>query len=342
MKICKIAVIYLALMLAFTTGAMAEIQKMNLKWANFLPESFSFSKVDTYFAQEIEKRTEGKVKINVFHGGTLGKVGEIPKLVSSGAIEVGNFPASYFFSQFPMSTAIAIPMLTFNDLAATQLALKLSKHPIFLEEKKRNNLHPFLFGGLAPYRLIAHKQLASISDLKDLKVRSYGSLFPVVFKSLGVVPVNIPVTEVYESLQRNVIDCAFADYSGMKQFRLNEVAKQISTINFGSVGKYLTYVNLDLWNKWPQELRDIWNEVNEEAQKFSHELTVELEKKSLDEMLASGANLVTFQEQKKMQQAVPDMIDEWVAQAERAGHGENARIFAQYLRKCLRELEKND
>ena len=339
MKVSKIISILIVLMLASSTAAMAEIPSMTLKWANFLPETFSFSKIDIYFAEEIEKRTNGKVKIKIFHGGTLGKVGEMPKLVSSGAIEIGNFPASYFFSQFPMTTAIAIPMLTNNDLAATELSVKLSKHPIFIEENQKNNLHPFLFGGLAPYRLIAHKDLTSIADLKDMKVRSYGSLFPIIFKSIGMVPVNIPFPEIYESLQRNVIDCAFIDYSGMKQFRLYEIARHASDINFGSLGRYLTYVNLDVWNKWPKELKDIWNEVNEDAQRLGHELSIELENKSLQELRSSGVKIAKFQDQEKLHEMIPDMIEEWVTQADRGGHGDNARTFAKYIRKCLNELK---
>jgi len=245
--------------LLIASPASAEIKKMKLKWANFLPISYYWSEIDNYFADQLEKQTGGKVKIKVFHGGTLGKVGEMPKLVSSGAVDFGNFPASYFFSQFPMTTSIAIPLQTFSAPAATELSIKLSTHAIFKEENKRNNLHPFLHGGLAPYHLIARKPLRTLEDLKGLKVRSYGSLNPIVFKALGMVPVNIPGTEVYESLQRNSIDVAFYNNAGMRQWRLYEVAKYICDINFGSVGKYLTYVNLDVWNSFSKELQTIFN-----------------------------------------------------------------------------------
>ncbi len=63
MKHIKLVVLIVALIFTFTAGAMAEIPKMTLKWANFLPESFYYSKVDTFFAKRIKERPDGKVQI---------------------------------------------------------------------------------------------------------------------------------------------------------------------------------------------------------------------------------------------------------------------------------------
>lgn len=222
-----ISIIFITMIMFVTVPqAKAEIPNMTLKWANFLPETIFYSKVDNYFAQEIEKRTKGKVKIKVYHGSRLGKVSEMPKLVSSGAIEIGNFPPSYFVSLFPMSTALGIPMMAYDTKTATEITECIAKHPLIVQELQRLKLHPFLYGGLPPYRLQAKNEIKTINDLKNMKVRSFGTLFPIVFKSLGMVPINIEPNDVYEGVQRGVVDGTFGSYSGAYQLRIYEVVKK--------------------------------------------------------------------------------------------------------------------
>ena len=62
MKHVKIMVLFTIIVFTFTAGATAEIPQMTLKWANFLPESFYYSKVDNFFAKRIKERTDGKVQ----------------------------------------------------------------------------------------------------------------------------------------------------------------------------------------------------------------------------------------------------------------------------------------
>ena len=327
------------IVLALVSTASAEIPSMRLKWANFLHETMEWSKVDNFFAEQIAKRTEGKVQIKVYHGGTLGSVMEMPKLVASGAVEVGNFPASYFFSQFPLASGIAIPMQVFDIESGRKYSKRVSAHPLVQEENRRNKLHDFLFTGLVPYHLIGHKPVKTLADLKGIKVRSFGSMFPVVFSALGMVPVNVPVTEVYENLQRKIIDFGFNDYAGMNQMRLQEAAKQVSDINFGSMARNLTYVNLNLWDKWPQELKDIWNQVNEEAEVYGHKIAMAADKAAFDKFPAAGVQIHHFADQEKMRAAIPDMIEEWIRQVGKVGNIEQARTLGAFIRQVIKDIE---
>lgn len=111
----------------------------------------------------------------------------------------------------------------------------------------------------------------------------------------------------------------------------------MSTINFGSMQRHITYINLDVWNKFPQELKDIWNQVDKDAQEFYLQLADEDERNGLKAMLAAGCTLVEFKEQNKLKAVVPDMITEWVTYADKLGHGANARVLEKHIRKCIKD-----
>ncbi|MEY8827863.1 hypothetical protein AB9K34_05515 [Sedimentitalea sp. XS_ASV28] len=57
-----------------------------IRYANFMPEGFTTSLIDQYVVDEIAARTDGAVKIEIFHGGALGGPGEMIELVGSGAV----------------------------------------------------------------------------------------------------------------------------------------------------------------------------------------------------------------------------------------------------------------
>ena len=59
-------------------------------------------------------------------------------------------------------------------------------------------------------------------------------------------------------------------------------------------------------------------------------------------MLAAGAQYVHFKDNAKKQALIPDMINEWVKQADRAGYGKQARELAVYVRKCVKEINSSN
>ena len=98
----------LALMGAFAltsafgvSGANAVTLQMNHQ----MPATAVGSKVDQWFADEIEKRTGGEVKIKIFWSEGLGKANETLSLLQSGAIDMAGLSPGYFPAQLPLFTA---------------------------------------------------------------------------------------------------------------------------------------------------------------------------------------------------------------------------------------------
>jgi len=86
-----------------------------------------------------------------------------------------------------------------------------------------------------------------------------------------------------------------------------------------------------------------FNKIDKEATAFGEKLILENNKKGLEEMVAKGVKVVHFEDQKKMLGMVPNMVEEWVRQASKAGGGEEAtRQLAVFLRQCIKEMESGN
>jgi TRAP-type C4-dicarboxylate transport system substrate-binding protein len=95
------------------------------------------------------------------------------------------------------------------------------------------------------------------------------------------------------------------------------------------------------FNKWPENVRKLFLEVASEAEKRSGAADTKAAEAGLEFMRTHGATVVDFSpaEQQKLQATVPNFIDVWVEQQEKAGRGDVARQIGDYIKKRRLELK---
>src|ERR1035437_5051483 len=95
---------------------------ITLRYANFPPATtFPCVQMERW-AKEVEKRTNGKVKVQTFPGGTLLPAKNIFDGVLSGMADIGNFAMSYQPGRFPVSESVDLP-IGFTSARVASLAL---------------------------------------------------------------------------------------------------------------------------------------------------------------------------------------------------------------------------
>ena len=329
----------------FIQGVMAEdYPKMKLRYANLVSAKLPTSKSDIYVAEELTKRTNGAIQVKMFHSGTLGGSVEMIDLVGEGAVDIGNFIASYVFSRLPMQGFFAMPLAYPDIESATELTRRgWEKSRKLQEDLIENNLYPFNFRGLAVNHLISKKPVRTIEDLKGLKVRSFGAIYPKLLQKLGAIPVNLQFHEIYEGLQRGTIDAALTSYGVAFSYKNFEVAKYLSDISFGADNLYATYINLDLYNGWPQNLKDLFNEIVKEAEALSDKSLIGFDQYALAGMQKAGAELIHFQDQDKIDALKDYAIDLTVDTIVKQGkeYEKPAKDYAKWLRAELAKEESS-
>lgn len=319
----------------------------NVSFANsvdfsvFLPSQFPTTKAETHFAEQITARTNGKVKFNITYGGALGSNTEMLDFVTNGIVGGATFPATEYTAQLPSSKVFDMPLLFKDANHARDLQRKLLETvPEVTQSYDALNLKPFVHRGLDPYRLLCNKKIESLEDFKGTKVRVFGSVYPQIFKELGATPVATSSGEVYEAMQRGVVDCAVFSTVAHLVFRVHEVAKFEIDFNFGSIAGYFTYLNKDLY--------DGFNDVEKAEIDVISAESEAIAEKVLDQLIGSARtafdaklNRVAFADGAEIHAMFPKdrILDLYLESMEKHGDDQKqiAALVAEFLRRELSE-----
>jgi TRAP-type C4-dicarboxylate transport system substrate-binding protein len=324
------------LVLAAALGSAASAQdypSVTFKHATGFPKALYMEQPAEFFARELEKRSGGKMKVQLFYSGSLGKSNEILDLVSSGAVDMGSMVQGYFTSQLPFAAMTnSLPMTFFDPEQAMNAAIAAeTTNKSQIEEFKRNNIKPLLYRYLPNYKLICTKPVRTMEDLKQLKVRTFGNYMPKMFAAIDVTPVNVLPTDNYEALKRGTMDCSYLTNANFLVYKLHEVAKYIIDVKFGGIHAYPLTMNLAKFNSLTPDAQKLLVEVGKDATKFATDQTEQVEADALKTMLSQGAELVKFEDQAKLEAAVPNMVDLWVETLAGQGLGDEAKAYAQEI-----------
>lgn len=324
----------LAAALATGNGAVAgEYDDVRLRYASFLPENYYQSQADKQFIEQVGKGSDGAIKIQPFWQASLGKDTEMLALVSSGAVDFGAVVTGYFPSELPFAALTnALPMVFFDGRAVIAATAELyASNPTIKAELDKNNLTPILMRYLPNYRIICTSPIRTMQDLKGKKIQTYGAFVPVVMESIGAVPVNAPLTETYESLQRGVLDCGYLHQGGIEFRKWHEVARYLIDIDFGVINAYVVFMNKQRFDSLNEASQALIKQAGAEATERAMADMAAEDGKGRAAMIAAGVTVVEFQEEDALRAAVPDMLEVWTKRMGEAGKGPEAQSIAQTL-----------
>lgn len=243
------------------SGAAPRGEVVELSYSIFFPPTHAQCKTGEAWAREIEKRTQGQVKINVFPGGTLTSANECYDGVVRGISDIGMSCFAYTRGRFPVMEAVDLPMGYPSGMAATRVA---NEYYAQVKPKELDDVHVLYVHAHGPGLLHTKKPVNRLEDLKGMKIRSTG-LSAKLVEALGGVPVAMPQPGTYEALQKGVVEGTFAPIETLKGWKQAEVIDY--TIDCRGVG-YTTamfvVMNKDKWNSLPPDIQQIFTDVSAE------------------------------------------------------------------------------
>ena len=207
------------------TTASAGQAETTLKISHYLPAVHG---IHTDFiqpwAEQVTECTGGEVTFEIFPAGSqLGNVARQQEQVTAGVVDIAHGLHGIPRGRFPRTSLIDMPFLTDDAGAATHALWSL--FPDYLAEE---------YKGLKVLALHAHngglvhtneKKVETMEDMRGLRIRTPSPAVSEMLSTLGADPQGLPPGEVYESLQRGVIDGTVFPWDPVKSFGLNEVLK---------------------------------------------------------------------------------------------------------------------
>ena len=263
MKKSALLTIMVMVLLSFGFAISAVSAKpIVLTYASGYGENFSLTQHDRWWAQEVEKRTNGQVKIEFYWSQALAKTSESLEAVSSGLADISFMAIGYFGGQLPLLTASSLFYVTDKPDAVSKAMMEVYKTspPLQAEIEKKNNMRAISFSGCTPLIFGSRKPWKAFDSFSGKKVRTFPGLEKPLSK-LGAIPVAISWGEIYVSLERGVVDAYTGTMWDLAALgRLYEQAPYILDLGVGTYGMGGTFMNLDTWNKLPQDIQKIIDE----------------------------------------------------------------------------------
>ncbi|GAA1742801.1 TRAP-type C4-dicarboxylate transport system, substrate-binding protein [Dietzia kunjamensis subsp. schimae] len=222
------------------------------------------------FAAQVEEETGGKITFDEYWGGTLVKGADMAQGVRGGIVDMGMFTPSYYPSEFPMTdwtsqmASVVEPEYPLGMMQAFAGGSEFALTNPLIEKQFSDQDIKLLFTWTPStnYHLVCKEPVNSLEEARGKRVRSGGAFNYGEIEALGMVPVTLPTGEIYEGLQRGVIDCSLANGKIMIALGLWEVAKHYVDIPFSSYTQYVI-MNKNVWDKLPEDARQVIDEARE-------------------------------------------------------------------------------
>ena len=302
-------------LLALVWGAKAAQGAVKeLKWAVFVPESAYDSPPLKRFREDVEKYTDGAVKIRLFWPGQIAEVKEMVELVKRGSIDISTTAPTFYPSMFPLNVTLqSFPMLLKSPEQSTYVWRGLFRE--FQELQKEftaQNQYCLNRGTLALYLTLSKKPIRTAADFKGQKVRSMpGKYFSKIMEQVGAVPIVNPISEVYEGLMRGSLDAVMLNIQIFDTLKFYETAKYVS-LPVGSPVGYWISINLDTWNSFTPQVKDgMMRAANEWGARLLN-LVTSTSDASTKNLKQKGVQFVEFS-QKEWEGIIARAGDPWVA-----------------------------
>lgn len=333
-KIFKLLVsISLVCFLSLIHSLALPAEVIKLSCSNYLPTTHPISKVTEEFCKEIDKRTDGRVKITFYGGGQLLGPTEMYDGVINGITDIGFSAMHYNRGRFPLSEILECPLGIGDNWIGSKVFTDFFKN---YNLKEWDETHPLLFSSAAPAAFqMAKKQIRTMKDLQGQVIRAAGRDAEAII-ALGGTPRVLAVGELYDNIGKGVIDGAKLSMETAKAFRLAEVCKYITFCpQISGASIFYLVMNKNKWNGLPKDAKEIFTEVSD---KYSEKYGIaynegDLEgKKFFLNIKGNEYYALPLSEAARWKQAVQPVIEKYIEETTKRGFsGEQIRKHIDFV-----------
>ena len=293
-------------------AAAASDPKVTLVYAEVNPLDTIVGQTGSHFKEKVEELSGGSVVVDVQASGVLGSENDVLDAILGGStsIDISRISAFALTSYgCNKSKLLSIPF-TFNDRAHFWNFANSDLAPEFLNEPQELGLpvRGIFYGEEGFRHFFTVKPVATIADLKGMKLRvSNDPVMNGMVEGLGANPTVVAFGELYSALQTGVVDGAEQPIANYKSNAFPEVANNL-ILDGHTLGAIQAVITDNAWGKLTANQQAAVMAAAADTQKFNADLSETAENKVLDELRASGCNVVDVDDKTPWQEACAKVI----------------------------------
>lgn len=308
-------VVSLITLLLIPIGASAG--SISLSYANFPPApTFPCVQMERW-TTEVEKRTDGKVSIKTYPGGTLLGAKEMMDGVIAGQADIGNLCMAYQPGRFIVTNATSLPLGIPNARTGSLALWDLYKKH---QPKAFSQVKVLTMFTTAPANIMSKKAVRSLDDIQGMDLRASGGAAQIL-KAWGANQVGMPMSATPEALQKGVVQGLFSSLEVMKDLKFAESCKYV-TMTDTVIYPFAVVMNMDRWKALPPDVQKVIEDMGTEQAEWTGNYMDQHVKDSMEwsvkeqnvEVIALDAGT-----KKAWDQKLQFITDKWVTDAKAKG-----------------------
>ncbi|KUI35541.1 C4-dicarboxylate TRAP transporter substrate-binding protein [Mycobacterium sp. GA-2829] len=247
------------------------------------------------WADEVEERTGGGVTITFHYSESLVGADESLQATLDGRADLAQVGSLYSASDLSMFTVIELPFETNNpQVQMTAIERLYEENETYRDDFDRQGVQ-LLFPLPLGINLIGLKEPAATpKDLAGRSIRS-GGLTSEALLAVGANPVSMTATDVYESMERGVIDgYTSLAIANLPTFGLSTNTPYLVDPGIGAYASSIVVINSELFEKMPPEYQDAIGEASGRAIANGLEEMDELGARACTDLRSTGTQLATM------------------------------------------------
>lgn len=260
-----------------TASGASDVKPITLKLSHQWPAATATTgdfrgQLAERFKEEVEKRTNGAVKIEIYPSSSLVKEKEQYDAMLQGALDMSVYPLDYAGGKVPQFGITLMPaMIKNHEIADKWKDAAIGKK--IDEIANKNGIRILTWVWNAGAIGATSDPIVYPSDIKPgMKIRAAGKRVEAMLASAGAGITSMSSAEIYSAIQTKVLDAAITSASSFGSYKLYEQVKSYTTSEkntFWFMFEPLIISN-STWDKLTPEQQKIFTEVGNELQDFAN------------------------------------------------------------------------
>jgi len=222
------------------------------------------------FAADVEKRTNGALKFDIYPNASLVKVNSQFSALRRGALDLSLVPLSYSGGEVPETNIGLLPALVPSyEIGSKWKNAEVGKFLSQVLAEKGVVVVTWIWqaGGVASRT----KPMVTPDDAKGMKVRGGSREMDMMFKDAGASVLSLPSNEIYAAMQTGAMDAALTSSTSLISFRLEEVSKGLTTGRSKSYWFMFEHLLMSkqIFDKLPKAQQDAIMSAGADLEKFA-------------------------------------------------------------------------
>jgi TRAP-type C4-dicarboxylate transport system substrate-binding protein len=307
----KLKFAFSAALLALSASALAQT-----KWD--LPAAYPATNFHTEnlvrFAEEVDKATGGKLKIQVHANASLFKAPEIKRAVQGGQAQIGEILLVNFQNEWQIFGADGIPFLA--DSYDSAMKLWQVQKPVLDKKLGEQGMMVLYAVAWPPQGIYTKRTLNSAADMKGLKWRAYSPATARIAELVGAQPVTVQAAELSQAMATGVVDSYMSSGStGFDTKTYEHIKNWYDTQAW--LPKNAVIVNRAAFNALDKPAQDALLKAGAEAETRGWAASRKANAETLEKLKANGMQILQPPAQLKadMKKVGDTMLKEWLDKA---------------------------